>query len=61
MNGTSVRWSMLDKLGRFWRAGYPPDAPRQGHLALVALCSMNPSAARVVRLASSRGAGDCRP
>jgi len=58
MNGTTVRSGMLNKIVAFWRAGYAPDAPQHGHIALLAMC---PAAARVVRPSASGGfVGDRR-
>lgn len=58
MKGTAVRSGMLNKAVAWLRAGYSPDAPQFGHVALVAL---SPAAAGVRRpSASSRFEGDPR-
>lgn len=47
MNRNAIRSGNLNKLtkvGAWFRAGYPTDAPQFGHAALIALC---PTAVRV--------------
>jgi hypothetical protein len=41
----------LKKINLWLRGSYPSNAPRQGHWPLIALCGIDPSAARVVRMA----------
>jgi hypothetical protein len=40
------RHTFLSRIVKFFRAGYPADAPQLGHAALIAMC---PAAAGVVR------------
>ncbi|WP_156750861.1 hypothetical protein [Mycobacterium sp. 852013-50091_SCH5140682] len=42
MNG----YTFLSRMISFCRAGYPADAPRLGHVALMAMCPAAHSAAR---------------
>jgi hypothetical protein len=42
MNG----YTLVSRMVGFFRAGYPTDAPRLGHVALIAMC---PAAVSVVR------------
>ena len=59
MSVTTVGSGILNRMIGWLRAGYPPDAPQPGHIALLALYSADPSAARVLRLPAARaGAGD---
>ena len=62
MSVTTVGSGILNRMIAGLRAGYPTDAPRQGgHIALLALYSADPSAARVLRLhaaCAGAGAGD---
>lgn len=56
---TTVGSGILNRTIGWLRAGYPPVAPQRGHIALLALYSADPSAARVLRLHAARaGAGD---
>jgi hypothetical protein len=41
------RNTFTSRIVKFFRAGYPADAPQFGHVALIAMC---PSAAGAVRL-----------
>ena len=61
MSVTTVGSGSLKRTIGWLRGGYPPDAPERGHMALLALYSADPSAARVLRLHAARaGAGDLR-
>jgi len=40
------RDTFVSRIAKFFRAGYPADAPQLGHIALIAMC---PAGARVVR------------
>ncbi len=46
MNG----YTLVSRIADFFRAGYPTDAPRLGHVALIAMC---PAAVSVVRPAET--------
>jgi hypothetical protein len=46
------RDTFLSRIVGFFRIGYPADAPRLGHVALIAMC---PAAAGVVRPSASSG------
>jgi hypothetical protein len=48
MNVTTVLSGMLNKAVAWFRAGYSPDAPQFGHVALVALVSSGRCAHRPV-------------
>jgi hypothetical protein len=50
MNVTAVGSGMVNKAVAWFRAGYSPDAPRHGYLALVALC---PASADAIRRSAS--------
>jgi hypothetical protein len=60
MSVTTVGSGILNRMIGWLRAGYPADAPQQrGHMALLALYSADPSAARALRLHAARaGAGE---
>jgi hypothetical protein len=40
--------TFVSRIIRFFRAGYPADAPQRGHLALIAMCPAAHSIARPV-------------
>jgi len=59
MGVTTHASGILSRVIGWLRAGYPPDALQRGHIALCALYSADPSAARVLRLREARaGAGE---
>ncbi|OBC01864.1 hypothetical protein A5784_17360 [Mycobacterium sp. 852013-50091_SCH5140682] len=39
------KYTLVSRIAGFFRTGYPTDAPRLGHVALIAMC---PAAASVV-------------
>ena len=49
---------MLKRMIAWLRAGYPPNAPQHGHIALLALYSAEPNAARVLRRHAARAGAD---
>ena len=58
MSVTTVGSGILNRTIGWLRAGYQPDAPQRGHIALLALYSADPSAARVLRLHTARAGAD---
>jgi hypothetical protein len=52
MNGNTF----FSRMVRFFRAGYPADAPQLGHVALIAMC---PAAHSVARPSSASETGLC--
>jgi hypothetical protein len=58
MSVTTVASGLLNRAIGWSRAGYPPNAPQHGHIALLALYSADPSAARVLRLHAARAGAD---
>ena len=55
MSVTTVGSRILNRMIGWLRAGYPPDAPQQrGRMAVLALYSADPSAARVLGLHAAR-------